>query len=182
MSNEITLERAGRFGQLPWLVASALVVGLDQWSKALIQHAFAYGEVRIVWPLFNLTHQHNTGAAFSFLDDQSGWQRWLFTGLAIAVSLLLLLWMRRLPRNARVLGAALGLIVGGAVGNLIDRLRLGYVVDFIQVHWADHYFPSFNVADSAITVGALLLLLDALYGARREPPGKRRPRPPGAAG
>jgi signal peptidase II len=110
---------------------------------------------------------HNTGAAFSFLRDAGGWQRWLFSVLALAVSVALLQWLRRLPRRANLLASALACILAGALGNLLDRLRLGYVIDFIQVHWREHYFPAFNVADSAITIGAGLLLLDALLGDRR---------------
>ena len=117
-------------------------------------------------PLLNITRIHNTGAAFSFLAGAAGWQRWLFTALAITVSVALLVWLRRIDRESRVLASAVALILGGALGNLIDRLRLGHVIDFIQVHWGEHYFPAFNVADSAITVGAALLLLDAWLEAR----------------
>jgi signal peptidase II len=121
----------------------------------------------MVLPVFDIVHAHNTGAAFSFLNDQSGWQRWLFAALSATVSVGLVIWLRRLAPRAQLLAAALAFILGGALGNLIDRLRLGYVIDFIQVHWQLHYFPAFNVADSAITVGAVLLLLDTWISGRR---------------
>jgi signal peptidase II len=112
---------------------------------------------------------HNVGAAFSFLASASGWQRWVFIGLAVVVSIAITIWLLRLPRAASpLLAAGLALVLGGAVGNVIDRIRLGYVIDFIHFHWDQAYFPAFNVADSAITVGAACLLLDALLEARRK--------------
>jgi signal peptidase II len=106
---------------------------------------------------------HNTGAAFSFLSNASGWQRWVFVGLGVAVSTGILVWLRRLPSKGQgMLAAGLSLIVGGALGNVIDRVLHGHVIDFIRVHWGEHYFPAFNVADSAITVGAALIVLDNL--------------------
>ena len=112
---------------------------------------------------------HNVGAAFSFLASASGWQRWLFIGLAVSVSLAIIVWLWRLPRMlARYWLAGLSLVLGGALGNVIDRIRLGHVVDFIHFHWDRAYFPAFNVADSAITVGAACLLLDALFDSRRK--------------
>jgi signal peptidase II len=130
--------------------------------KAWIVHHFALFERVHVAPVLDIILTYNTGAAFSFLAEASGWQRWLFVLLALAVSAALIVWMRRL--NAAVhglLACGLALIVGGALGNMFDRLTIGRVVDFIHVHWQHHYFPAFNVADSAITVGAALLLLDA---------------------
>jgi signal peptidase II len=120
----------------------------------------------VVLPIFEITRLHNTGAAFSFLAEAAGWQRWLFTTLAIIVSAALVLWLRRIDSEARLLASAVALILGGALGNVIDRLRLGYVIDFLNVHWGVHYFPAFNVADSSITIGAALLLLDAWLEAR----------------
>jgi signal peptidase II len=117
--------------------------------------------------VLEITRLHNTGAAFSFLADEAGWQRWLFTALAIIVSIVLALWLRRIPAYARVLATAVALILGGAIGNVIDRVRLGHVIDFIYAHWDRHYFPAFNVADSAICVGAGLLLLDTWLSGRR---------------
>jgi signal peptidase II len=112
---------------------------------------------------------HNRGAAFSMFDSASGWQRWAFSALAAIVSTALIVWLAKLERRANLMAAALALILAGAVGNVIDRLRLGYVIDFLQMHWHEHYFPAFNVADSAITVGAACLLLDALLANRRAP-------------
>jgi signal peptidase II len=154
-------------GQWRWLWLSAVVIALDQWTKHLIERSFNLYETLRVLPVFDLVRAHNRGAAFSFLNDESGWQRWLFAGLAASVSIALIVWMKRLAAQAQLLAAALAFILGGAIGNLIDRLRLGYVIDFIQVHWQQHYFPAFNVADSAITVGAALLLLDTWLAGRR---------------
>jgi signal peptidase II len=145
-----------------WLPLSAAVVIVDHAAKAWIMHHFALFERVHVLPVLDIILTYNTGAAFSFLSQASGWQRWLFVLLALAVSAGLIVWMRRL--NARVhglLACGLALIIGGALGNMIDRLTLGRVVDFVHVHWGHAYFPAFNVADSAITVGAALLLIDA---------------------
>ena len=155
-------------GQLRWLALTAAVIGLDQWSKRAVEGALQMYEARYYLPVFNLVRAHNRGAAFSMFDGASGWQRWVFSGLAAVVSVSLTIWLSRLERRANLLGIALALILAGAVGNVIDRLRLGYVVDFLQVHWHEHYFPAFNVADSAITIGAACLLLDALLTSRRE--------------
>jgi signal peptidase II len=154
-------------GSLPYLALSVAIVVLDQVTKFLIEHRLALFESVTVLPVLEITRLHNTGAAFSFLADGGGWQRWLFTGLAIVVSLGLALWLRRIDRAARVLASAVALIIGGAIGNLIDRLRLGHVIDFIFVHWDQHYFPAFNVADSAICIGAGLMLLDTWLSGRR---------------
>jgi len=150
----------GRSG-LWWLPATALVIALDQWTKALVvRHIAVHGLVRLL-PVLDLTLTFNTGAAFSFLADASGWQRWLFTGLALAVAVLITSYLWRLDaRRQGLLCFALSLIMGGALGNLIDRLRIGHVVDFVLAHWHGAYFPAFNVADSAITVGAVLLFID----------------------
>lgn len=143
-----------------WLWLSALVIALDQLSKAWIINHFAFGESYTVLSVFNLVLAHNTGAAFSFLNDAGGIQRWLFSIIAIAASV----WIVRLlsKHRAQLLFAlALSMILGGALGNLIDRLAYGYVVDFLSFHWGEHYFPAFNLADSAITCGAFLLILDS---------------------
>ena len=152
-----------------WMSLSALVVIADQLTKwAIIQWVPLYGKVPING-FVNLTHQHNYGAAFSFLADQSGWQRWFFVVLASAVSAFIAVWLWRIRRDGpMVLVAGLSLVLGGAVGNLIDRIRLGYVTDFIQVWFGNWAFPSFNVADSAITVGAAFLIVDALFFSGRE--------------
>jgi len=150
---------------LPLVVA---VIVVDQLVKAWLVHHFALSERVHVLPVLDIILTYNTGAAFSILADASGWQRWLFVALALAVSVVLLVWLRRLrARTQGLLACGLALVVGGALGNLIDRLRHGRVVDFVHVHWGNHYFPAFNVADSAITVGAALLILDALLESRR---------------
>ena len=154
-------------GQLRWLLLAAAVIALDQWSKRLLEGALQLSETRYLLPVFNIVRAHNRGAAFSMFDAASGWQRWVFSALAVGVSAALIVWLKRLEQGATLLAAALALVLGGALGNVIDRLRLGYVVDFIQVHWQQHYFPAFNVADAAITTGAGLLLLDALLSSRR---------------
>ena len=156
-----------------WLPVAALVIALDQLTKSWITHHLAYGSRIVLLPVFEITLRYNRGAAFSMLADASGWQRWLFTGLALAVAIGIIAWLRRLDaRRQWLLAISLSLILAGALGNLIDRLRLGHVVDFIVVHWKDAYFPAFNIADSAITVGAILLLLDAWIGGSRSPSGQ----------
>lgn len=161
---------ARHLGATAWLWLSVLVIALDQGTKWLIVQRVELWESIAVNRFLDITHLHNTGAAFSFLADASGWQRWFFIALAIAVSIVIMIWLRRLPpRGQSPLAAGLALILGGALGNVIDRAHLGYVIDFIHVHWGDAYFPAFNVADSAISVGAGLLILDALFlGRRRE--------------
>lgn len=152
-----------------WLLLSAVVVLADQLSKAYIAGHYLEFEFTRILPVLDITCMHNVGAAFSFLASASGWQRWLFIGLAVVVSVGITVWLIRLPRSTHpVLAAGLALVLGGAVGNVIDRIRLGYVVDFIHFHWERAYFPAFNVADSAITVGAACLLLDALLEAKRK--------------
>jgi signal peptidase II len=152
-----------------WLVISALIVAADQITKAYIVRHFGEFEFRTVLPVLDITRMHNVGAAFSFLASASGWQRWLFIALAMGVSAAIVAWLLRLPKGTHVLLAGgLALVLGGALGNVIDRIRLGFVVDFIHFHWDGAYFPAFNVADSAITVGAACLLLDALFDSRRK--------------
>jgi signal peptidase II len=151
---------------LPWLGIALVVVVLDQLTKTLIVARFALGDSLTVAPFFNIVRAHNTGAAFSFLAGASGWQRWFFVGLG-AVAAAFIVWMLSRHGGQRLFAWALSLILGGAVGNVIDRLLHGHVVDFIQVHYAGWYFPSFNVADSAITVGAACLILDEVLRVRR---------------
>lgn len=140
-----------------------LIITLDQATKLLATNLLEYGRPVEVLPVLNWTLLHNTGAAFSFLSDAGGWQRWLFTLVSVTVSAVLVVWIFRLgPRN-RLQKLSLTLILGGALGNLWDRLLLGHVVDFIQVHYQDSYFPAFNIADSSITVGAVLLLIHAFF-------------------
>jgi signal peptidase II len=150
---------------LPWLGVAVIVILVDQFTKTLILGAFRDGGSHTVTSFFNIVRVHNTGAAFSFLAGASGWQRWFFVGLG-AFAALFIVWMLRSHGGQRMFSWALALILGGAVGNVIDRVLHGYVVDFIQVHYGSAYFPSFNVADSAITVGAILLILDELRRVR----------------
>jgi signal peptidase II len=159
---------ASRWRPNPWMLLSLLIVIVDQLSKAWITRHYGEFEFTTLLPVLEITRMHNVGAAFSFLAGASGWQRWLFVGLALAVSAGLILWLCRVPRVPLVLSVGLSLILGGAVGNVIDRLRLGYVVDFIHFHWDRAYFPAFNVADSAITVGAAFLLLEAMLEPKRD--------------
>ena len=156
----------GNASLAPWLGIAAAVVVLDQLTKAMIVAAFRLGDARTVTPFFDIVRAHNRGAAFSFLNDASGWQRWFFVALGDAAATFIV-WMLRRHGGQRMFGWALALILGGALGNVIDRLIHGHVVDFLQVHWQQHYFPSFNVADSAITIGAMLLILDELRRVRR---------------
>ena len=151
---------------VPWLGIALIVVLLDQFTKTLILGMFQLGDSHTVTSFFNIVRVHNSGAAFSFLAGAGGWQRWFFIGLG-ALAAVFIVWMLRSHGGQRLFSWALALILGGAVGNVIDRLLHGYVVDFIQVHYAGHYFPSFNVADSAISVGAACLILDELRRVRR---------------
>lgn len=149
-------------GMSRWLWLSVLVVVLDQGSKWLAEAALTpYTPVTLI-PSLNLTLMYNEGAAFSFLAGAGGWQRWFFAGLAAAVAVVLALWLRRLQATERVTAAGIALVLGGAVGNLIDRVHTGRVVDFIDAYYADWHWPAFNLADSAITLGVALLLLATL--------------------
>ena len=152
----------GRFGRLSWLWLSLLVLVIDQASKFYFENKLEmFQQIVIIPDYFSWTLAYNTGAAFSFLADSSGWQRWLFALIAIVVSAVLVVWLKRLGRNETWLAIALALVLGGALGNLYDRIALGHVIDFILVHWQNRwYFPAFNLADSAITLGAILLALD----------------------
>ncbi len=148
---------------LVWYGLAALVIVLDQGTKMWISNNLEYGAPLRFTPFFNFTLLHNTGAAFSFLSDAGGWQRWFFGIVAVAVSGFLVVWLARLEAARRWEAAALALILGGALGNLYDRITLGHVVDFIVVHYRQNYFPAFNIADSAITVGAIMLLIDMFF-------------------
>lgn len=151
--------------RLLWI--SLLVLVLDQVTKLWIQGVFQPYESLEVTPFFNLVLAFNTGAAFSFLSDGGGWQRWFFIGLALLVSVVLVLWLRRLSVEERRTGWGLALVLGGAIGNVIDRIWLGHVVDFLDFHWAGMHWPAFNVADMAITGGVVLLLLDGFLPQKR---------------
>lgn len=152
---------------MKWLWVTVVVLLLDQGTKLLADSAMALHESIALLPSLALTKAYNTGAAFSFLGDASGWQRWFFSALAVVVCLILLAWLRRLPATEWRMALALSLILGGAAGNLIDRVLYGHVIDFIDVYYGAWHWPTFNVADSAISVGAALLLLDALSGGRK---------------
>ena len=153
---------ASRFGRLSWLWLSLLVFVIDQASKFYFDNSLTmYQQIVIIPDYFSWTLAYNTGAAFSFLADAAGWQRWFFAAIAIAVSAVLVAWLKRLKPTETWLAVALALVLGGALGNLLDRVVFGHVVDFILVHWQHRwYFPAFNVADMAITGGAILLALD----------------------
>ena len=157
-----------------WLGVSVLVILLDWQTKQMASESLALYRPREIFSWLNMTLAHNYGAAFSFLNNAGGWQRWFFVVLASGVSLILLVWLLRLPRCEWRTGLSLALIIGGAVGNLIDRIQLGYVVDFIDVYFRDWHYPAFNVADSAITVGVVLLLLDSVLQAFKRKDASRR--------
>lgn len=148
---------------LSWLCLSVLVVILDLLSKRIVSTHMVLGESIAVLPVFNWTLAHNYGAAFSFLHDAGGWQRWFFAGIALVVSVAIVWWLKALQANSRFLAISLALVLGGAMGNLYDRILLGYVVDFIHVHYGAWNFPAFNLADSAITVGAIMLVIDSVF-------------------
>lgn len=160
-------EKKGLFQFYPhnlvWVGLSIVAIILDQWTKWIATEHLIYGQQNPVLPFLNWTLLHNYGAAFSFLSDAGGWQRYFFTGLAGVVSIIFLFWLMRMPKKMMVLPAAIALILGGAVGNLIDRVSLGYVVDFIHFYYNNSHFPAFNIADSAITLGTILLLIDTFF-------------------
>lgn len=143
-----------------WFGISALIIVLDQITKYAASHMLIMHEPVAILPFFNFTLMHNTGAAFSFLADQGGWQRWFFAVLALGVSIVLAVWLTRLKAHETWLALALSLVLGGAIGNLIDRVYYGYVIDFIDVYYNTSHWPAFNIADSAITVGAVMLVID----------------------
>ena len=143
-----------------WYFAALMIVVLDQLSKIWISHNLTYGVPVEFTSFFNFTLLHNHGAAFSFLSNAGGWQRWFFAVIAIAVSSILIMWIARVVNSSQREAFALSFILGGALGNLVDRIALGYVVDFIVLHYEDNFFPAFNLADSAITLGAFILIAD----------------------
>ena len=159
---------------IPWFILAAVVILVDQYTKVAATNNLSYAQpVEVFWWL-NITLHHNTGAAFSFLSDAGGWQRYFFAALASAISVALVVWLVVMPRGQRLLAFSLGLILGGALGNLWDRVALGYVVDFISVHYENHYFPTFNIADSAISVGAACMLLDSFIHRDKPAVGERK--------
>lgn len=157
-------------GQVRWLWLSALVIVLDQVTKVVVSHHMSLFESIRLTPFLQLTLLHNTGAAFSFLSQASGWQRWFFTALGLIVSIIILIWLRRLPRHGRrLLGIGIALVLGGALGNVIDRVAYGYVIDFIDVFYGTWHWPPFNLADSSICIGAALVILETLLTSRKLP-------------
>jgi len=151
---------------LPWLGLALLLLIADQFTKVLIMGSYQLGDATYVTSFFNVVRVHNEGAAFSFLASAGGWQRWFFTGIGVLASLFII-WMLKSHSGQKLFSFALACILGGAIGNVIDRSLYGYVVDFLDFHYAGWHFPAFNVADSAITVGAICLILDELLRVRR---------------
>lgn len=148
---------------LKWLWLSLVVVGLDQVSKFWVVSNFRLYESISLLPSLNLTYVQNTGAAFSFLSTAGGWQRWFFVGIALVATIVLTIWLARLKSNERWMAATLSLILGGAIGNLYDRIAYAYVIDFIDVYYETWHWPVFNVADSAISIGVVMMLVDIVW-------------------
>ena len=153
-------------GLLPWLGLALLLIIADQFTKVLILGYYRLGDATYVTSFFNVVRVHNSGAAFSFLASAGGWQRWFFTGIGIAAALFIV-WMLKSHPGQKLFSFAMACILGGAIGNVIDRTLHGYVVDFLDFHWVGWHFPAFNVADSAISVGAACLILDEVLRVRR---------------
>lgn len=146
---------------LRWLWLTLLCLIIDQVTKQWVAGTFDYRETLSILPFFNFTYVHNPGAAFSFLADQDGWQRWFFTIIAAIACLVFIVWLAKTPKSQALLGIAFALMLSGAMGNLIDRVLFGYVIDFLDFHWSGNHFPAFNVADSMIFIGAALMILDS---------------------
>lgn len=153
-------------GMLNWLGLAFIILIADQFSKVLLMGYYQLGDSTYVTSFFNIVRVHNRGAAFSFLSDASGWQRWFFTAIGIA-AVLFILWMLKSHPGQRLFSFAMACILGGAIGNLVDRVLYGHVVDFLDLHYQHWHFPAFNIADSAITIGAACLILDELRRVRR---------------
>jgi signal peptidase II len=161
-----SLVRSSGGGMLPWLGLALIILIADQFTKVLILGYYQLGDSTVVTSFFNIVRVHNTGAAFSFLASAGGWQRWFFTALG-ACAALFIVWMLKSHSGQKLFSFAMACILGGAVGNVIDRVLYGYVVDFLDFHWRGMHFPAFNIADSAITIGASALILDELLRVRR---------------
>jgi signal peptidase II len=157
---------SGSGGMMLWLAWTLVVLIVDQFTKVLILGYYQLGDSTPVTSFFNVVRVHNTGAAFSFLANAGGWQRWLFTGIGVAAAALIL-WLLKTHAGQKLFAFAMASILGGAIGNVLDRVFYGYVVDFLDFHWRGWHFPAFNVADSAITLGAACLILDELMRVRR---------------
>ncbi|WP_119393417.1 signal peptidase II [Salinibius halmophilus] len=151
-------------GYSAWLILSLVIIGLDQWTKVIADSSLIYNSPVEVLPILNWTLHYNPGAAFSFLGDAGGWQVYFFKTIAFVVSAVMAVWLSRLKdKSELILAIGLALIIGGALGNAIDRILYDHVVDFISFHWQNRYFPTFNIADIAITCGAGLFIVDALF-------------------
>ncbi len=151
---------------LPWLGLALILLIADQFTKILILGYYQLGDSTFVTQFFNIVRVHNTGAAFSLLANASGWQRWFFTGIGV-LAIAVILWMLKAHPGQKLFSFAMACILGGAIGNVIDRVRYGYVVDFLDFHWGTWHFPAFNIADSAISIGAICLILDELLRVRK---------------
>ncbi|HHL31189.1 MAG TPA: lipoprotein signal peptidase [Oceanospirillales bacterium] len=172
MPKILDTENAAQKSGLWWLWISALVLLLDQWSKIIATQSLKIYDAVVVNEYLNWTLMHNEGMAFSFLADQSGWQRWGISIVAIVIVVWLLFWLKKNPFKNTFLNLGLTLVIGGALGNIYDRINLGYVIDFIEVHYQQHFWPAFNLADSAISLGAFFLILDLIWGKHEDKPGK----------
>jgi signal peptidase II len=162
----MAFKKSSSGSMLPWLGLALIILIADQFTKVLILGYYQLGDSTYVASFFNVVRAHNTGAAFSFLAGAAGWQRWLFTGIGVAATLFIV-WMLKSHAGQKLFSFSMACILGGAVGNVVDRLMHGYVVDFLDFHWNAWHFPAFNIADSAITVGAICLVLDELLRVRR---------------
>jgi signal peptidase II len=161
-----SLVRSSGGSMLPWLGLALILLIADQFTKVLILGYYQHGDSTVVTSFFNIVRVHNLGAAFSFLASAGGWQRWFFTALGVGAALFIV-WMLKSHGGQKLFSFALACILGGAVGNVIDRVLYGYVVDFLDFHWRGTHFPAFNIADSAITIGAAALIVDELLRVRR---------------
>lgn len=147
---------------LKWIWLAIVVVVFDQLTKYIASTSLEMHQPLAVMPMFNWTLMHNPGAAFSFLANEDGWQRWFFATIAVVVSVVIFLWIKKLEQHQKWQAISLALILGGAVGNVIDRIWLGYVVDFIQIYYQQWYWPAFNIADSAISIGVVMIIVDSI--------------------
>jgi signal peptidase II len=172
MPKILDTEKMAQKSGLWWLWLSALVLILDQWSKTIATQSLKIYDAVVVNEYLNWTLMHNEGMAFSFLADQSGWQRWGISIVAIVIVVWLLFWLKKNPFKNTFLNLGLTLVIGGALGNIYDRINLGYVIDFIEAHYQQHFWPAFNLADSAISLGAFFLILDLIWGKHENKSGK----------
>jgi len=159
----MSMERVRRDTLRKWMILACIIIIADQITKMIASSELVMYKAVAVMPMFNLTLMHNEGAAFSFLHDAGGWQRWLFTAISLIVSVVLVFWIKNLKPEEKYQALAYSLVLGGAVGNLIDRVRFGYVVDFIEIYYKQYSWPAFNIADSAICIGVVVLIIDTLF-------------------